>query len=194
MNTAEKIVGVPECRSKAMSTASTLKSNDIEIYTIGYHLNELTNKFTVNGINYDEKSLAIETLKGMASSNSHYLQSDSNSTNTLASILKQIQNEITTFKAGYKPTIVDGIGSNFKLSGSSNYGGSKTLTTKGSFEITESWKSIGSFNINIDTSLQKGWYPTNDDFTLTYEKNTGEVKTIKCTDNPEVYWEQKKYQ
>ena len=61
------------------------------------------------------------------------------------------------------------------------------------FEITESWQSIGSFNINIDTTLQKGWYPTNNDFTLTYEKNTDEIKTITCTYNPEVYWEQEKY-
>ena len=61
-NTAEKLAGVPECKNKAISAASKLKNNDIEIYTIGYHLNKLTNKFTYNGVNYDEKTLAIETL------------------------------------------------------------------------------------------------------------------------------------
>ena len=100
---------------------------------------------------------------------------------------------MTTFSAGYNPKIVDGIGVNFKLAGSNNYGGTKTLSTNNSFEITETWKSIGSFNINIDTTLQKGWYPTNNDFTLTYEKNTGEKKTIKCTYDPEVFWEQPQY-
>lgn len=192
-NTAEKIVGVPECKKQAIIAASTLKKNGIDIYTIGYHLNELTHNFTVNGINYDEKTLAIETLKGVATSTSHYYQSNSNSTNTLINILKQIKTDITTFKAGYNPKIIDGIGPNFKLSDSSDYGGTKTLSTSSNFEITNTWKSIGSFNINIDTSLQKGWYPTNNDFTLTYEKNTGEIKTIKCTDDPEVFWEQPKY-
>lgn len=193
-DTAKKISQVPDCRDAAITAASTLKNNGISIYTIGYQLDKLTHKFTYNNKYYNEKNLAIETLQGVSSSSSHYYQSDSNSTNTLINILKQIQTDITTFKAGYNPTIKDGIGSNFKLNDSSSYGGSKTLTTSSTFEITESWKSIGSFNINIDTTLQKGWYPTNNGFTLTYEKNTGEVKTINCSDNPEVYWEQEKYQ
>lgn len=192
-NTAEKIASVPDCRDAAIKAASTLKSNGVNIYTIGYHLNKLTHNFDYNGVNYDEKTLAIETLQGVASSNSHYFQSDSNSANTLINVLKQIKTEITTFKAGYNPIIIDKVGTNFKLSESSFYGETKTLTTNNTFEITESWKSIGSFNINIDTSLQQGWYPTNNGFTLTYEKNTGEVKTINCTDDPEVYWEQEKY-
>lgn len=193
-NTAEKISKVPDCKNAAIKAANELKNNGISIYTIGYHLDKLTNNFNYNGVNYDEKKLAIQTLEGVASSSNHYFQSDSNSTNTLTKILKEIKTDITTFKAGYNPRIVDGIGSNFKLSGSSKYGGSKTLTTSNNFEITESWKSLGNFNINIDPTLQKGWYPTNNDFTLTYEKNTGEVKTIKCVDDPEVYWEQEKYQ
>lgn len=192
-DTAKKISEVPDCKEAAISAASTLKKNGTSIYTIGYHLDKLTHKFTYNNKYYNEKTLAIETLQGVASSNNNYFQSDSNNTNTLINILKQIKTDITTFKAGYNPKIVDGIGSNFKLDGLSSYGGSKTLTTSSTFEITESWKSIGSFNVNIDTSLQKGWYPTNNDFTLTYEKNTGEIKTIKCDDNPEVYWEQEKY-
>ena len=192
-NTAQKISQVPDCKNAAINAANVLKNNSIGIYTIGYHLDKLTNNFNYNGVNYDEKKLAIETLKGVATSTSHYFQSDFNSTNTLIKILKEIKTDITTFKAGYNPSIVDGIGSNFKLSDSSNYGGTKTLTTDSIFEITKSWKSLGSFNINIDITLQKGWYPTNNSFTLNYEKNTGEVKTIKCLDNPEVYWEQEKY-
>ena len=124
-NTAEKISGVPECKKQAISAASKLKNNNIEIYTIGYHLNKLTNNFNYKGVNYDEKTLAIETLKGVASSNSHYLQSDSNSTNTLTKVLKEIKTDITTFKAGYNPKIIDGIGTNFKLSDTNGYGGSK---------------------------------------------------------------------
>ena len=192
-NTAEKISEVPDCKAAAITSASTLKNNGISIYTIGYHLDKLINKFNYNGVNYDERKLAIETLQGVATSFSHYFQSDSNSTNTLIKILKEIKTDMTTFKAGYNPKIVDYIGTNFKLSESSNYGGIKNITTSNNFEITNNWKSIGSFNINIDISLQKGWYPTNNHFTLTYEKNTGEIKTISCTIDPEVYWEQEKY-
>lgn len=193
-NTAEKISEVPDCKDAAINAANTLKNNEISIYTIGYHLDQLTNNFNHKGVNYNEKTLAIETLQGVASSSNHYFQSDSNSTNTLTKILKEIKTDITTFKAGYNPKIIDGIGYNFKLSGSNKYGGSKTITTSNTFEITDSWKSLGNFNINIDTTLQKGWYPTNNNFTLSYEKNTGEFKTIKCTINPEVYWEQEKYE
>ena len=192
-NTLEKIKEVPACKDAAIEASKKLKDSGIEIYTIGYHLNELNYNFTYNGINYNEKNLAIETLKSIASSSSHYYQSDSNSTNTIINVLKNIKTEITTFKAGYNPTIIDNIGSNFKLVDSNNYGGEKNLKTNSNFEITNNWKSIGNFNININTSLDKGWYKTNNNFTLTYEKNTGEIKVIKCIDNPEVYWEQDKY-
>ena len=192
-NTAEKISEVPICKDAAISAANLLKNNDIDIYTIGYHLDKLTYNFNYNGVNYDEKKLAIQTLQGVASNSNQYYQSDSNSTNTLTKILKEIKTDMTTFKAGYNPKIIDGIGNNFQLVGSNKYGGTKTINTDSNFEITNNWKSIGNFNINIDTTLQKGWYPTNNSFTLTYEKNTGEIKTIKCTINPEVYWEQEKY-
>lgn len=193
-DTKEKIIQVPECKDNTIALSQNLKNNGIEIYTIGYQLDKLTHTFTNNNIVYNEKNLAIETLIGIASSYNHYYQSDSNSLNTLISILKKIQVEMTTFKAGYNPIIIDNIGVHFKLDDSNNYGGLKTLVTNSNFEITDDWKSLGSFNINIDKTLQNGWYQTNNNFTLTYEKNTGEIKTIECTDNPEVYWEQEKYQ
>lgn len=192
-NTANKIKEVPICRDAAINVAKELKNHGIEIYTIGYHLNELNYNFTYNGVNYDEKTLAIETLKKIASSSNHYYQSDSNSTNTITNVLKEIKNEITTFKAGYNPTIVDNVGAHFKLNASNDYGGEKKLSTNSKFEITDNWKSIGNFDITINTNLDKGWYKTNNNFTLTYEKNTGEIKHIKCRDNPEVYWEPEKY-
>jgi len=190
-NSGEKISQVPICKDKAISAAKTLKNNDVSIYTIGYQLNELTNNFTYKGVNYNEKSLAIETLKGIATSNSYYYQSDSNTNNTIAKVLKEIQTEITTFPAGYNPIINDVIGPNFKLSNNQNYGGTKTLSKN--ITITEKWQKIGSFNINIDKTIKDGWYKTNNNFTLIYEVASGSNKTVTCTDNPEVYWKQDKF-
>jgi len=190
-NTAEKISEVPACKDKAISAAKALKNNGVSIYTIGYHLNELTHNFTYKGVNYNEKNLAIETLKGIATSNSYYYQSDSNTTNTIAEVLKEIKVEITTFPAGYNPVINDIVGPNFKLSNNQNYGGTKTLSKN--ITITENWQKIGSFNINIDKTVKDGWYKTNNNFTLTYEVTSGDKKEIICTNNPEVYWKQDKF-
>ena len=110
-NTKEQIAEVPNCKDKAVAASNTLKKNNVSIYTIGYYLNELTNNFTYKGVNYNEKNLAIETLQGIATSNSYYYQSDSNTNNTITKVLKEIKTEIITHPAGYNPVVKDIIGS-----------------------------------------------------------------------------------
>lgn len=188
-DTKDKIKEVPDCRDAAIEVANRLKE-DTTIYTIGYDLNNLTNEFTYNNTNYNEKNLAIETLTGIATKGK-YLTASTTSNNTIATELQKIGISITTYYAGSNPSITDNLGSNFKLTTSTNYGTTKELNTNEGFIIDSDYKEIGNFNINIDTSVDNGWYKTNNNFILTYTDETGTNQTLKVTDNPEVYWKNK---
>lgn len=185
-DTAEKLSQVPECRDKSIAVASNLKKQ-ATIYTIGYDLESLNHKFAYNGVNYDERSLAVETLSSSASPGKYY-QASTSSNNTIATELKKIQGELLSFPAGSNPSVNDRIGSSFKLSTNSSYGGNKILTTSDDFVIEENFKKIGDFNIKIDTTVDTGWYDTNNGFTISYKDPSGNTKNVKSDINPEVYW------
>lgn len=186
-NEASLISQVPVCKNEAINAANSLKES-ATIYTIGYDLDHLTNNFNYNGMNFDEKTLAIETLRGIASSGNCFLEASSSSNNTIASELEKIHNEMITFPVGTSPDVNDGIGSSFKLNLSSSYGGNKVINTDDSFVINDYFKKIGDFDISIDKAVDTGWYETNDSFSISYKDVNKDTKTISCDINPEVYW------
>ena len=185
-NTTEKINDIPTVVEKTIAKANEVKNKGITIHTIGYHLDKLT--FSSGSLN--ENSLAKETLIGVSSSNSTYYLVDSNDNSTSVSIeFGNIKTDIMNLEVANNPIIEDGIGAVFKLSSSSNYGGTKTLS-KTDYAVGESYKSIGNFDININASVNTGWYYTNANFTLKYTHVTKGEQTLVVDENPEVFWAQ----
>lgn len=188
-NTDSKLSEVPNCVNETIKAANELKKS-ATVYAIGYDYDNLYYNFTYNGVNYDERSLAFDTLTGVSSAGKYYQASTSNN-NTIANELKKIQLELSYFPAGKNPSVVDGIGNSFRISSNDDYGGSKTLNTNGDFIIEEEYKKIGDFNVFIDSLVDTGWYPVNADFKLTYQDFNLDSHTINCDNNPMVYWENK---
>lgn len=155
----------------AIAWANNLKKTlDASIFSIGYEI--------------DSGSIAEDVLKDIASKPSYY---ETANTSGIVSKFKKIVNEFDLeYNAGTDVTLIDNLGSAFTLSSGTNI---LKLDT-----IVEEWTSLGYFYINIDESSTNGWYPTNDGFKLTYKDYKGQSKEIICDDNPEVYWEQEKYQ
>lgn len=185
-DTALKLSKVPYCVNKTVIASDELKKQ-ATIYAIGYDYDNLNNNFTYDGVDYDEKSLAFVTLTKIASDNKYY-QASTNSNNTIANELKKIQLLLSNVPAGRNPYVVDGIGDKFKISTNNGYGGTKSLTKSSSFIIEEDFKEIGNFDVQIDTSVDTGWYSINSDFELTYQDYDGVTKSITCDKNPKVYW------
>ena len=151
---------------KTKEMAKTVQKN-AEVFAIGYDYNGTI-------------------LSEIASGADHVYLSDPK---TIVTKFTDIADIIGKANAGTDATLTDNIGAKFVMT---DVQGNKYTSEK--FDITEDGKKF-SFNIKINEEdiTEDGWYPTNAGFELTYTDPTGEVKTIKSTKNPEVYWVAKRY-
>lgn len=125
-------------------------------------------------------------LSEVASGDDHVYLSDPK---TIVTKFTDIATIIEKANAGTDAVLIDNIGAKFVMTDAQ---GNKYTSEK--FYITEDGNKF-SFNIKIneDDITEDGWYPTNDNFELTYTDQNGTTKTIKSTKNPEVYWVAKRY-
>ena len=137
----------------------------------------------VFAIGYDYNGTILSEI---ASGADHVYSSDPT---TIVTKFTDIADIIGKANAGTDATLTDNIGAKFVMTDAQ---GNKYTSEK--FDITETGKEF-SFNIKINEEdiTEDGWYPTNAGFELTYTDPTNEVKTIKSTKNPEVYWVAKRY-
>ena len=137
----------------------------------------------VFAIGYDYNGTILSEI---ASGADHVYSSDPT---TIVTKFTDIADIIGKANAGTDATLTDNIGVKFVMTDAQ---GNKYTSEK--FDITETGKEF-SFNIKINEEdiTEDGWYPTNAGFELTYTDPTNEVKTIKSTKNPEVYWVAKRY-
>lgn len=99
-NTQDKMAGVPECQEQAISQATKAKDKGIDIYTIGYEIDNLTNQFTVNGVKLNEQKIARDTLTSIATDSTQFYEG---STKSIKEVFKSIYGKIKE----YKETIID---------------------------------------------------------------------------------------
>lgn len=100
-NTQEKMRGVPECRDQAIGQAVINKNSGIDIYTVGYELNNLTYVFkAADGTPLVEYDIAVDTLTRIASSSNQFYQASTSS-------IQQIFNSILDKIRIYKETVID---------------------------------------------------------------------------------------
>jgi len=97
-DTKDKMKEVPDCQKAAVDYAKELKDKNIDIYTIGYELDALTYKPTINGKVYNEKQIAIDTLTNIASNANQFYRADSKDaiSQVFSSILQKIKEYIAT--------------------------------------------------------------------------------------------------
>lgn len=164
--------------ASAVNWANKLKDElKADIITIGYELDKI--EWT------KDRNKAYELLENIASKDSFVIKDTyiTDIVNNFKNVTTKIEVE---FNAGSDVVITDNLGSAFTLKN-----GNSTLKLD---TITSDWNSLGTFNITIDKDSSKGWYPTNDGFKVTYKDYKGRVKEIVCNDDPEVLWEQAKYE
>lgn len=164
--------------ASAVNWANKLKDElKADIITIGYELDKI--EWT------KDRNKAYELLENIASKDSFVIKDTyiTDIVNNFKNVTTKIEIE---FNAGSDVVITDNLGSAFTLKN-----GNSTLKLD---TITSDWNSLGTFNITIDKDSSKGWYPTNDGFKVTYKDYKGRVKEIVCNDDPEVLWEQAKYE
>lgn len=156
------------------SVLSNLKKLGVNIYTFAYNLSSTSSAYSL--------------LREISTDNTVTSVTSDNINDILATFVDKVKVEKP---AGTNGTLNDGIGSNFKLSGSSQYGGSYESET---YPKIEEGKPIKfEFDIQIDVDSPTGLYNTNDGFELTYTKPDGTPGKITCNENPQVYWVQNVY-
>ena len=166
-----------ETKEYATTKAQALKNIGAEIFSIGYSVSS--------------DSAAEEVLKTIASTNKdtneikHYISANGGDASNVASVFNNIATSISYDFAGKNAIINDGIGSKFTLVNGTN------IINVGN--ITEEGITTEPFYIDIDPDSETGWHATNADFSLDYTKPDGTKGSIKCSDNPEVYWVQNEY-
>ncbi|MDO4962810.1 MAG: vWA domain-containing protein [bacterium] len=157
------------------------KEAGIEIFTIGYEVNEKAEK----------------VLKYIATDDDHYFSASVDNIVTMFSnIVENIKVEIP---AGKNSIIKDVIADEFTyVEGSASPEYESELSSDGkqitfyTGEITEEAKEV-SFKVRIDPDSPTGLYRTNDFASVTYDDSDDEENTDTILDSSEVYWEQKKY-
>lgn len=174
-----------------------IQSRGIPIYTIGYEVSTSNDKY-VNGTRRSQDWL----LNDLASPGK-YLRGN---TSTIEQRIQELSAEI---KSIISQQVSDGLGIHFEPSGSGDFtGGSGSYKSIVSSAIDLNskkvkysdgveryqWNDLGKFRIYIDPDSPTGWYDTNDDFEFTFSNELGEKETIKCTDNPKVWWVQKTHE
>ena len=166
-----------ETKEYATTKAQALKNIGAEIFSIGYSVSS--------------NSAAEKVLKTIASTNKdtdeikHYISANGGDASNVASVFNNIATSISYDFAGKNAIINDGIGSKFTLVSGTN------IINVGN--ITEEGITTEPFYIDIDPDSETGWHATNADFSLDYTKPDGTKGSIKCSDNPEVYWVQNEY-
>ncbi len=166
-----------ETKEYATTKAQALKNIGAEIFSIGYSVSS--------------NSAAEKVLKTIASTNKdtdeikHYISANGGDASNVASVFNNIATSISYDFAGKNAIINDGIGSKFTLVNGTN------IINVGN--ITEEGITTEPFYIDIDPDSETGWHATNADFSLDYTKPDGTKGSIKCSDNPEVYWVQNEY-
>ena len=157
----------------ATTWANKIKSkNDLgaSLISVGYELNSL--EFS------KDRQKAYEVLREIASGSSFFIDTEMDD---VVSSMKNLTSKVDVeYYAGTDVKLQDKLGKDFTLTS-----GNTTLKAK---NITNNWQSLGKFYINIDQTVDTGWYETNDGFTLTYTDYKNKIKTITSDRNPEVYW------
>ena len=180
----------PTATSNAKTAADNIKNNGINIFTIGYGIDNNTNAQNILkyvSSNTDEN--------GVYTDNGYYQSANSSG---IAGTLQTVFDQLSTSIAGTGATLTDNIGSSFSVDANS----SNLITVNGSsvsntdkFDITEKGTKI-SFDVEINGDEADGWVNVNEGFSLTYTDANGEEKTITYGANepqPQVYWERNKY-
>ena len=176
--------------------ADSLKNSGITIFSIGYGINE--NDIALNG-NYSYKEVNYsniktkEVLELVASSNDNYYSASNES--EIVKVFSDLAKEMIV--PGKNATLIDNIGSKFKLVENVSDNGSyneKDNVYQGEVieKITKNTLTY-TFNIEIDPDTETGWYPTNEGFKLIYTDNDGVEQEINSDKDPYVYWKQREY-
>ncbi len=180
----------PTATSNAKTTADNIKNSGINIFTIGYGIDNNTN--AQNILKYVSSNTDAQ---GTYTDNGYYQSANSSG---IAGTLQTVFNQLSTSIAGTGATLTDNIGSSFSVDASSSdlitvVGSSVSNTDK--FDITEDVTKI-SFDVEINGDEADGWVNVNEGFTLTYTDYNGEEKTITYGSDepqPQVYWERNTY-
>ena len=176
--------------------ADSLKNSGITIFSIGYGINEndiaLNEDYSYKGVNYSNIKTK-EVLELVASSNDNYYSASNES--EIVKVFSDLAKEMIV--PGKNATLIDNIGSKFKLVENVSDNGSyneKDNVYQGEVieKITKNTLTY-TFNIEIDPDTETGWYPTNEGFKLIYTDNDGVEQEINSDKDPYVYWKQREY-
>ena len=176
--------------------ADSLKNSGITIFSIGYGINDndiaLNGDYSYKGVNY-RNIKTKEVLKLVASSNDNYYSASNES--EIVKVFSDLAKEMIV--PGKNATLIDNIGSKFKLVENVSDNGSyneKDNVYQGEVieKITKNTLTY-TFNIEIDPDTETGWYPTNEGFKLIYTDNDGVEQEINSDKDPYVYWKQREY-
>ncbi len=176
--------------------ADSLKNSGITIFSIGYGINEndiaLNENYSYKGVNYSNIKTK-EVLELVASSNDNYYSASNES--EIVKVFSDLAKEMIV--PGKNATLIDNIGSKFKLVENVSDNGSyneKDNVYQGEVieKITKNTLTY-TFNIEIDPDTETGWYPTNEGFKLIYTDNDGVEQEINSDKDPYVYWKQREY-
>lgn len=172
--------GYPEGQTINHNTAANAaKANGIEIFTIGYDVNNDTR----------------DLLKGIATSEDHFRDADGSD---IADHFSDIASSINiSVSAGVNATITDVIAEGFSyVEDSANV---DSVTVEGQTitfnigDIPEGNGTTVSFKIKINKDLPDGQYRTNDYAKVEYTNTNNQLDEEKIEDSSKVYWEQQKY-
>ena len=180
----------PTATSNAKTTADNIKSNGINIFTIGYGIDNNTS--AQNILKYVSSNTDAQ---GTYTDNGYYQSANSSG---IAGTLQTVFDQLSTSIAGTGATLTDNIGSSFSVDANSSNLITVTessVSNTDKFDITEQGTKI-SFDVEINGDEADGWVNVNEGFALTYTDANGEEKTITYGANepqPQVYWERNTY-
>jgi len=176
--------------------ADSLKKNGITIFSLGYGIDEdevaLGGRYVYNKVNYWNIKTK-QVLELVASSKDNYYSASNES--EIVKVFSDLAKEMIV--PGKNATLIDNIGSKFKLVENVSDNGSyneKDNVYQGEVieKITKNTLTY-TFNIEIDPDTETGWYPTNEGFKLIYTDNDGVEQEINSDKDPYVYWKQREY-
>ena len=190
--------GEPDYIQDAKDAADEAKSAGTKIYSVGYGITadstaESVLKYVSSNTTLIEDEESSSGYKEDYKDNGYYHSAGTSGiSSALTTIFEQVDEPT---KAVTNATLTDGIGGKFKIVTAddkevSGYGVS--YVNDNLPEITLEGTTV-SFYIQINKDAPSGWYDTNKNFSFEYTDATGETQTINCTKNPQVYWEQQKY-
>ena len=169
--------------------AKKLKDNGVTIFSLGYGINNndvaLRGNYSYGGDVYRDIKTK-EILELIASDKNNYYSA--NNEGDIVRVFSDLAIEMIT--PGKNATLIDNIGSKFRIVNTNNYGG---VYTGDNIEKITKDKIEYTFNIEIDPDTETGWYPTNEGFKLVYTDNDGNVKEINSDKDPYVYFKQREY-